>query len=108
MFDLLLVVVAVNSLWNCSYVVPMSVNRHQRIAVDYLVVMSASTLFALLLGKAFGLPGVAMALLLAEIVMNFFMLRGSLPLVADTFGPFIRTVFSPPLGFVYRRARSLL
>lgn len=108
MFYVLLLVATVNSLWNCSYAVPVSVNRHQRIAVEYLIVMTLGTVLSLFLGRALGLLGVAVALVVAEVAMNLFTLRQSLPMVSDQVRPFIRTVFSPPIGWVYSRARSLL
>jgi O-antigen/teichoic acid export membrane protein len=108
MFEVLLAVVAVNSLWNCSYVVPMSVNRHQRIALEYLVVMTVGVAVTLGLGQNMGLLGIAISLLVSEVAMNVVTLKTSLPMVADTFLPFIRIVSQPPLVWMYSRARSLL
>ena len=62
-FYILLGVVLVNSVWNASSAVPLAGNKHQRLAVVYLVCTSASLLLAYPLVMNFGLKGAGVALL---------------------------------------------
>ena len=69
-FYILLGVVLVNSVWNTSSAVSLAGNKHQRLAVVYLVCTSASLFLAYPLILNLGLKGAGAALLFSEVVMG--------------------------------------
>lgn len=87
-FNILLLVVLFNSVWNTSSSVPLAANRHQLLAVVYLACTSGLLLIGFPMIRAFGLRGAAVSLLLCEIAMNIFVVRLSLELVSDRWSAF--------------------
>ena len=92
-FYFLLAGVVVNSLWNTSSTVPIAANRHGRIAVEQLLACAAALGVAIFLMHPMKLPGAALGLLLGDVVMVFTVLTGSLSLLNEHFGDFIRSLF---------------
>lgn len=93
---LLLAGLAVNTLWFTSSVVPASVNRHQHMAMVYVVASSCGLLLALVLTHTYGLSGAALAALPVEIAMAIAVLPKSLVLTQDRIGDFLKSMFSLP------------
>jgi O-antigen/teichoic acid export membrane protein len=87
-FCILLGVVLVNSVWNASSAVSFAANKHQPLAIMYLVCTSISLLFAYPLILRFGLVGAAVALMLCEIGMSVYVLRLSNRLLSDRWSTF--------------------
>jgi len=96
LFLLLLAVTVCNSLWSASYVVPVAANRHQKVALTYVVATAASLLGAALLTRGLQVHGAALALLLIDIVMVAFVVPISLRMVGDETGGYARAVVTLP------------
>ena len=96
LFGLLLLVVVANSFWSVSYVVLLSVNRHQQLALVYVAATGLSLAVALVLTRLIGLHGAALALLVIDVFMSTYVVTRSLALVQDTLPAFIRFVLTPP------------
>lgn len=106
-FDLLLIVILANSIWHTSSVVPMASNRHQKVALAYMIGAFLSLGLALPLMKAFGTAGAAAALLCIDCSMVWLVLRTALVQLSDTLGGFATSMLSlPTLGFLPRRAKG--
>jgi O-antigen/teichoic acid export membrane protein len=97
-FDVLLLVVAANSFWYTSSVVPMSTNEHHRIALAYLAGTAVSLLMASILVRPLGITGAALALLVIDGWMFWIVLRTALRQVQDTPRDFFMAIatFSMP------------
>ena len=96
LFGLLLLVVIANSLWSTSYVVLLAVNRHQKLAVVYVLATALSLGLAFLLTPLIGLHGAALALLVIDAFMSSYVVVRSLALVQDTLPGFVRFILTPP------------
>jgi O-antigen/teichoic acid export membrane protein len=92
-FNLLLIGVLANSLWQASSVVPMSTNVHHRMAVAYLSGTSVSLVLVWGLLQPFGVLGAAMSLLLSDVWMCCFVLPIALRQVNDTLVEFVSAMF---------------
>jgi O-antigen/teichoic acid export membrane protein len=91
-FYLLLAVVVASSLWNTSSAVPIAANRHEGLALRYVVGTSVSLLLAYLLLPQFHLQGAAIALLASDVWMGCFVIRGSNSLLKDNTQDFLRSM----------------
>jgi O-antigen/teichoic acid export membrane protein len=100
-FHILLLVAVVNSLWDTSAVIPMSVNGHCRIALIYSAAAFTSVGFAWMLAHAWGTAGAATALLVMDIFMIACVLRAALECTDDTLKRFVGALFTVPR---FRRA----
>lgn len=103
LFHVLLAVIIANSVWYTSSVVPMSINRHQRTAVCYLLGTGLALLLAVLLLPRLGLVGAGFALLIIDVVMLCQVLPNSLALLQDRFLDFALVVLCPPLRLAWRQ-----
>jgi O-antigen/teichoic acid export membrane protein len=93
---LFLVATVVDSLWYTSLAVLYATNRHQRVAVYYMVTSLLSLPLAYALLEIWGLSGAAVALLAAEVFMLFPVLHQSLPAAQDGLRTWLRAVVRPP------------
>ena len=96
LFVLLLVVGMCNSFWSTSYIVLIAVNRHQRLALVYVAATATSMAFGYVLTRIIGIHGAALALLVIDIFMSFYVVSRSLELVEDDLSEFMRAVLWPP------------
>ncbi len=96
LLDLMLLLVVFSSLWMTSITALTATNRHQRVTLIYLAVTCASVATAWVLAHRFGLRGVAVALIVGEIVIASTILRSSLAFLGDTFGGFAKALFTMP------------
>jgi O-antigen/teichoic acid export membrane protein len=96
LFDVLLFVIVVNSLWNTSSVVSLACNAHQRIAGVYLAGTLLSLPVSYLLIPHFGLLGPALTLVAVEFVIAPYVLKISLSILHETPSDFLRELFTPP------------
>lgn len=87
-FYILLAVVLLNSTWNASSAVPLAANKHQRLAIVYLVCTSVSLSLGYPLILHFGLSGAGGALLICEISMSIYVVRMSNKLLSDRWPQF--------------------
>lgn len=105
LLDLLLFQMLVASLWFTSSVVSASINRHQFVARLILVttVLSLFLSWWTLRIPVLQLRGVALSLVLGDLVMAFFVLRQSLEILNDTLGDFLASMVTVPrLKFLRR------
>ncbi|HEY3323837.1 MAG TPA: lipopolysaccharide biosynthesis protein [Planctomycetota bacterium] len=77
LFNALLLSVLVSSLWYSSAVVPMATNRHQKLAVFFLVTTLLSLALARFLVPAWNVSGAAYALLAGDLAMAVYVLYTS-------------------------------
>jgi O-antigen/teichoic acid export membrane protein len=83
-FHGLLFVTAANSLWYISSIVPASANAHQRLALCNLVTSATCLGLAASIVRLTGIKGAAMALLVQDATMCWFVLTWALRQVKDT------------------------
>ena len=95
-FHILLLAVIVNSLWDTSAVIPMSVNGHVRIAVTYACASLVSLGSAWVLTPRLGIAGAAVALLATDVGMTSLVLRTTLGQVQDNLHKFAAALFVIP------------
>jgi O-antigen/teichoic acid export membrane protein len=100
LFYVLLSVIAANSIWYTSSMVPMAINRHQRTALWYLAGTSMALVLAMGMLPHLGLVGAGLALLAIDAVMLCQVLPNSLALLQDRFSDFVLVVLRPPLATV--------
>ena len=93
-FHILLLVVVASSLWNTSSAVSVAANRHELLALQYIVGTSGSLALGYLLIRHFGLVGAAYALLACDIWMGGFVVRASNELLDDHTMDFVRSMVS--------------
>lgn len=106
LFGLLILVVISNSLWATSYTVSMAVNRHQKVAIAFVVSTGISLLISAFLTNLYGLRGTAIALLLIDLAMNIYVLRISLDILSENSQDFFRSLTKNPLGQISRKLAS--
>jgi O-antigen/teichoic acid export membrane protein len=108
MFRLLLVAVVVNSFWNTSSVVLVACNQHQGLAIRYLAGTAGALAIAYPLLERFGLPGAAVALVLCDLWMSFYVIRASNALLDENHWDFLRAMFDFSMlrGLLQSSARS--
>ena len=95
-FHVLLAVVVVNSLWEASSVIPMSINGHFRIAVLYAATALVSLGLARVLIPSLGTVGAALALLAADGFMSVVVMRSALAHTEDRWKKFAGALFAMP------------
>jgi O-antigen/teichoic acid export membrane protein len=106
-FNILLLVVLVNSFWATSAVVALASNQHEKMAIAYVIGTSISLGLAWALMKPFGTAGAAASLLCIDLSMAWIVIRVALRLVADTPGGFLASMFTVPnLGGFLRREKG--
>jgi O-antigen/teichoic acid export membrane protein len=93
-FYVLLLVVVASSLWNTSSAVSVAANRHESLALQYVVGTAASLLLGFFLLGHFGLMGAALALLASDLWMGSFVVRASNKLLDDHTTDFARSMLS--------------
>ena len=95
-FYIMLAVIIANSTWLTSSVVPSATNKHQKIAICFVISTVAAIALAAVLTPRMGLPGTALSMLLVDIVMTMFVIRTSLILLEDNFSSFVYQLVSLP------------
>lgn len=99
LFYLMLVIIVISSFWFTSLTVLTSTNNHQKVSIYYLVTTIISLILAVILINELGLNGAVIALIFAELLMSFYVVRNSLILLKDDFTFYFKTVSRPPLFF---------
>lgn len=93
---LFLAATAVDSLWYASFAVMYSTNRHQRIALIFVVVSILTLPLAWAFLELWELEGAALALLISEVLMLVVVLQQSIPAAFDRLRPWLANVLRPP------------
>ena len=105
-FYLLLLAALAYVAWNASSAVPLAANRHQRLALLYLVCSAASLGLSGTLTRHLGLPGAAFASLLCDGVMAVYVVRVSNRLLNDRWQDFSASLLDARHLRKLLRARS--
>lgn len=95
-FHLMLLIIVANSVWSTSLVVPSAINRHQRVALYFVLSAAGSLFLAQFLLRWLGLPGVAVSLLIIDGVMSVYTLRVSASLLQERPSDLLRSLFHVP------------
>jgi len=94
-FHLLLLVVFLNSLWSASSSVAMSINKHESLSLYYLVFSVIALVLAWSLAKPFGLVGITIGMLFADLGMSLVVLRISTQILEDPMSSFLLACVRP-------------
>lgn len=107
LLDLLLLQMLIAAFWFTSAVVATATNRHQSIARMILSTTILSLVLSWLALKvpALELRGVALSLVLGDVIMSGIVLRQSLEILNDSFSGFLGSMFSIPSQFHIPRRR---
>ena len=93
---LFLAITVVDIFWYTNIAVLIATNRHQRVAMEYVVGCVLTLPLGWLLVGPLGLPGATLALLALELFMLGAVLRRTLPAVGDRLSQFALAVVRPP------------
>ncbi|RSL16796.1 O-antigen/teichoic acid export membrane protein [Edaphobacter aggregans] len=94
--NILLLVVVVYTLWSTSSTLVAAINRHQKLAANYLFATSITVVLTYFLAKHYGLFAAAASLVVSELVMNINVLPESLRLTEDTLPAFVASMLHYP------------
>jgi O-antigen/teichoic acid export membrane protein len=89
---LFLLPIPFNSLWFTSSVIHMASNRHEGLAVRYLIAMTLAVGGCVVLSYFFGLEGAAISTVIADIILIPYVFTVSLALTGDTFEKFLQGI----------------
>jgi O-antigen/teichoic acid export membrane protein len=87
---LFLLPIPFNSLWFTSSVIHMASNRHEGLAVRYLIAMVLAVAGCVVLSYFFGLEGAAISTVIADLILIPYVFSVSLALTGDTFERFLQ------------------
>ena len=93
---ILLLVVAVYSLWSTSATLQQATNQHRALAAWYTLATGITVVVTYLLARPYGLRGAAASLILSEVIMNLYVLPNSLKLAHDTLPGFLKSMLEYP------------
>ncbi len=93
---ILLLVVLFYALWSTSATLMTSTNQHQRLATYFIFGTSISCVLCYFFARAYGLYGAAASLLIAETVMNFYVVPACLHIAHDTMPAFLASMLHIP------------
>ena len=93
---ILLVVVLFYALWSTSATLMTSTNQHQRLATYFLFGTSISCVLCYFFARAYGLYGAAASLLIAETVMNLYVVPACLRIAHDSLPAFLASMVHIP------------
>jgi O-antigen/teichoic acid export membrane protein len=96
LLSILLLVVVFYALWSTSSTLITATNQHQRLATYYILGTSLTCVFCYLFARAWGLYGAAASLLIAELVMNLYVVPASLRIARDTLPAFLAGLLQYP------------
>jgi O-antigen/teichoic acid export membrane protein len=82
-----------NGLWFTSSVVHVSCNRHEGLAIRYLIGCILSIIACGILSYYLGVTGAALSTLTLDLILIPYVLKNSLILTGDTMGEFIRGIW---------------
>ena len=93
---ILLLVVVLYALWSTSATLMTSTNQHQRLAAYFIFGTSISCVLCYFFARAYGLYGAAASLLIAETVMNLYVVPSCLRIAHDTLPAFLASMLTIP------------
>lgn len=95
LFDLLLIVMVANTLWQVASTVLAAINRVTGLACAYFFGNLAAAPICYALGLIDGTRGIAGGLIFCELAIAVYVLPASFHVVSESFSDFIKTFFSP-------------
>jgi O-antigen/teichoic acid export membrane protein len=103
-FLMLLVVVVANSIWLTSSVVLVSINRHIKMALVYLIATALSLVLAYIFSERYGLVGAAGGLLIIDALMVIYTVPSSIRILNDSLSAFVKQMLWPNFSglFAYK------
>jgi len=93
---ILLLVVVVYALWSTSSTLMTATNQHQKLAAVYVSASAITCVLCYVFARWKDLYGAAAALLISELIMNFYVLPDSLRIAQDTFPAFMASMLNYP------------
>lgn len=96
-----------NALWFTSSVVHVAGNKHEELALRFLIAAALACVACAVLAYYFGIEGAALSTIVADILLVPFVLKRSLFLVGDKWGDFLPGMVSQ-IKFVFMNLRSYL
>jgi len=96
LLSILLLVVIFYALWSTSSAIMTSTNQHQRLATYYILGTSLTCILCYVFARIWGLYGAAASLLIAEFVMNLYVVPASLRIARDTLPAFLSSLLHYP------------
>jgi O-antigen/teichoic acid export membrane protein len=93
---ILLLVVIFYALWSTSATLMTSTNQHQRLASYYILGTGLACILCYVFARAYGLYGAAASLLIAEFVMNLYVVPACLRIAHDTLPAFLASMLHIP------------
>jgi len=81
-----------------SSVVLVAANKHQRYALAYIICTLGSFVISYILIRIYYLQGVALALLIVEFFMVYYVIKNSLELINENFKTFMSSVIRAPIA----------
>jgi O-antigen/teichoic acid export membrane protein len=96
LLSILLLVVVANALWSTSSTLLAAINQHQKLAGYYILATGITCVLCFVLARWYGLYGAAWSLLVAEIVMNMYVVPASLQVSRDTWSEFLASMMQYP------------
>jgi O-antigen/teichoic acid export membrane protein len=106
LLDILLVQLLVSSLWYTSSVVPLAINKHERMTRVLVVSSALSLLLSWVLVRVPSLQvrGAAIGLLLGDVINAIYVLKMSLALLDDKLPHFLNALLRPPSLHFFKAA----
>lgn len=86
---LFLLPIPFNALWYTSSVVHAASNRHEGLAIRYLIGSSLAVLACIAFSQSYGMEGAALSTLVGDLLLIPYVLRQSLVLTGDSWGEFM-------------------
>lgn len=87
-----------NVLWQTSWVVLMATNQHQKISIVFIASAASGLIMSALAIPLFGLNGVGLALVVAEIPLLYLAINSALAMLNDSWLGYIKAVISNPIN----------
>lgn len=106
-FLMMLVATIFMSLWGVSYMVPISMNRSQKVGFFFVVVHLIGALLAVPVSRAMGLVGVAGMLLVIEVVVTIYVWRIAFSILEEDPRVYFKQLMQPPFGWILEQVKKV-
>jgi O-antigen/teichoic acid export membrane protein len=87
---------AANALWTTSLMVEYATNRHQWIALTYIILSVGALLVLCALTARFGVPGAAFGSLFLEVTLTYTVISRALHRLGEPWTRFVQSIIRPP------------
>ncbi|MEW6603009.1 MAG: hypothetical protein AB1499_18705, partial [Nitrospirota bacterium] len=90
--NLMLATLIANALWYASSMIPIAINKHEKITVYYMIVTGLSLLNSLWIIPLLKLNGAALVSLGIHLLMSYYVVRTALTMLDEHFPGFLRSL----------------